>query len=100
MYSVEINYKAEAEIDKIGWWYDKRVPGLSFRFYNDLDNCIQKIIAHPSAFGFYDVKKNVRKSSLKIFPYIIYYYVKVNTIYFLAIIHSKRSPDFISRRLH
>lgn len=47
MYILEINQKAESEIDKIGHWYDKRVPGLSFRFYDDLDKSIKSISTHP-----------------------------------------------------
>ena len=100
MYSLEINQKAESEIDKIGRWYDKRVPGLSFRFYDDLDKCIKNISTRPFAFSYYDVKRKIRKCSLSSFPYKIYYHVSENTIYLLAVIHSKRSSGYTRRHLH
>ncbi len=59
MYHLEINHTAEAEIEKIGQWYDKRVPGLSFRFYNDMDSAIKKITIHPSTFGYYNAKRKI-----------------------------------------
>jgi hypothetical protein len=61
MYAIEINYKAEAEIDSIAKWYDKKVPGLSFRFYDDLDATIKSISQYPSAYSYYNVQKKIRK---------------------------------------
>lgn len=33
------------------------------------------------------------------FPYYIYYSVKVDTIYFLGLVHERRHPDFLRRQL-
>lgn len=37
MHTIEISTDAELEIDEIAAWYDTKVKGLSFRFYNDHD---------------------------------------------------------------
>ena len=72
MYTIEISADTESEIDEIAKWYDKRVKGLSFKFYNDIDKRISDIIKHPTSFGFYNSKRGIRKCSFHNFPYKIF----------------------------
>jgi hypothetical protein len=75
MLELNIDTRTENEIDKIGRYYDKQVPGLSFRFYNNLEFSLIKISKYPTAFSFYNKHLGIRKCELSNFPYKIYFFV-------------------------
>ena len=99
MYVLEIDKKAEADIDKAAAWYDKRVPGVSFKFYDDIDDCLRVILKYPKAFGYYNVKKQIRKCRLNTFKFHIFYHVYDNIVHVFAVLHERRSKKYIKRRL-
>jgi hypothetical protein len=100
MHTIEISTDAELEIDEIAAWYDTKVKGLSFRFYDDLDRCIFDISHYPDAFSYYDKRNGIRKHRLNDFPYVVYFEIHPTVIHLLAVIHSASSSSFIRRRLH
>ena len=80
-------------------WYDEQQTGLADRFYAQLDDKLQQILAHPYL---YAVRYNeVRCVQLQNFPYLIHYYVekKQQKITVLGIIHTSRDPREGTERL-
>jgi hypothetical protein len=74
-----------------------QLDGLGNRFEQHLDEAIEKLTTHPSAFGF--LFNGVRKIKLNVFPYIIFYEVKELTVHVYGVIHTKRKPAAYKKRL-
>ncbi len=99
MYNISITTKVEDELDKVSKWYDTKIPGLSFRFYNSLDIAFHKLSKIPKSYSFYDTKLQIRKHKLPRFPYIIFYWIDNNIVNIIAVIHAHRSNRFVKRNL-
>jgi plasmid stabilization system protein ParE len=96
---LNISAAAENDTESAGQWYDKQQAGLSLQFYDELHLFFQKITANPDSFSLYKTGYDVRKCSLKKFPYAIYYKHSGETIQIIAILHQARSLRFIKKRL-
>lgn len=100
-YKIRYSKRAEVDADEIGAYYDKVSPGLSFRFFNDVNLLIGDLKRNPSAFHYYKKNENVRRANLEIFPFGVFFYISEveQTVILLAIIHKRRSKSFIGRKL-
>jgi len=81
--------------DAIKYYQEK--AGLGERFSNAIENGIQKIIDHPCAWQM--IGDGVRRHVVNSFPFCIYYIIDEQTIYILAIFHTKRKPGAWQQRL-
>lgn len=70
-YSVEFSDEAEMNAAEAGEYYDDKVIGLSFRFYDDLRDTIKSIVSNPYSFHIYPPIPGIRRCNLDIFPYAI-----------------------------
>jgi plasmid stabilization system protein ParE len=95
----EIIIKPEAEIDleDAVLWYETELSGLGFRFYNNFENALDRIVRNPNAF--IEISAEIRRIIIKQFPYKVFYYVTGNKIFVIGVMHAKRSSGFIKRRL-
>jgi toxin ParE1/3/4 len=98
-YQIEISPEAEADADEAGQYYDSKVPGLSLRFFDDLNEAIQSISNNPYSFHSYKLNPAIRRCNLDIFPYGLYFVIDNNNVKVLAIIHERRSKSYIRRKL-
>ena len=99
IYQLDFSFRAEADAGIAGSEYDKKLPGLSFRFFDELNFFILAITKNPFAFHIYQYNPAVRRCNLRRFAYAIYYTIDGDTIKILAIIHEQRSKRYIKRRL-
>ena len=99
IYLLDFSSHAEADADIAGEEYDKKLAGLSFLFFDELNFFIQAITRSPFAFHIYQFNHAIRRCNLRRFAYAIYYSIDGDTIKILAIIHERRSKRYIKKRL-
>ena len=99
MFEVIVSLEAEIYIEESGKWYDKRLAGLSLRFFDEINEYILKIQNNPLSFSARKKGSDVRRCSLKKFPFNIFYLVEKNKITLLAVLHKSQSTRFIKKRL-
>jgi len=78
-------------------WYEEKRIGLGYDFLLQIDAGIRFIERDPEIYqiGY----KGTRKHIIKRFPYKMIYLLEKHKIIILAIIHSKRNPNLIIRRI-
>ena len=99
MFLVNLSRLAEMDADEAASWYDGRVNGLGLRFIEDLHQAIRSIQKNSLLPALYKKGSKVRKKSLGVFPYKIFYLFVKKEIFVIAIIHHKRSSKYMGRRL-
>ena len=89
--------EAENDIQEAFTWYEEKRIGLGCDFLLQIDAGINFISRnpkiHPSEY------KGARKHIIKRFPYKIIYIIKEDKIIVLAVIHSRRTPKLIEKRV-
>lgn len=98
LYEVE----ADAEYRAAGRWYEGRVTGLGFEFFDAVDSAVDQIGRLPGA-GLLvrrvPVDLQVRWAPVKRFPYSVVYLETERVIRILAIAHDRRRPGYWMDRL-
>ena len=97
-YKLIIQNAAQLDLDEAFIWYEEKKLDLGFRFIEEFEIILTKIIANP--FFASKVDKELRSASLKIFPYEIVYKIdeSSDTIIIIAINHFKREPLWYKKR--
>lgn len=95
-YKLLINPFAELELDDAKEWYNLQQDNLGDRFVNKIDKIIIRINENP--FQFPKEKKQIRKAVIKLYPYVIFFYVTENVINVFAIFHTSRNPMIWKKR--
>ena len=85
------------DLDEAVLYYEKKMPGLGKRFYDNFFTALNDIELKPFTYSY--VRKPVRRHLIKKFPYRIFYFVNGDTIFILGVCHGKRSNAFLKRRL-
>ncbi|MBI4690286.1 MAG: type II toxin-antitoxin system RelE/ParE family toxin [Nitrospirae bacterium] len=97
-YKVIVRPEAEDDLKEAFSWYEDKRTGLGYDFLLQVDAGINFIdrnpAIHPTEY------KETRKHLIKRFPYKIIYLVEGNKIIVLAVIHGKRSPELIKKRIN
>jgi plasmid stabilization system protein ParE len=88
---------AEAELDEAFTYYQEQEVGLGVRFYAEVRNTVDRIVAYPEAWS--PVSENTRRCRTKVFPYGVIYQVREDGILIVAIAHLHRKPEFWRERL-
>lgn len=96
-YKVIVRPEAEDDLKKAFSWYEDKRTGLGYDFLLQVDAGINFINRNPEIhpIGY----KGTRKHLTRKFPYKIIYLVEEEKIIILAVIHGKRSPDLIKKRV-
>ena len=97
-YKIVVQNAAQLDLDEAFIWYEEKKLNLGFRFIEDFENILNKIITNP--FFASKVDSELRAASLKIFPYEIVYKIDKlsDTIIIIAINHFKREPLWYKKR--
>ena len=89
-FTVILGSETEKELRAAHEWYEKRSNGLGKEFILCVDACIEGIRRNPQTNQ--QIHKNVRRALTRKFPFGIFYLIKENSIYILAIFHIRRHP--------
>jgi toxin ParE1/3/4 len=81
---------AELDIKDSINYYSFKEEGLEKKYLQVIIHAFQLISDNPLSFPV--VKYNIRKFTIKDFPFNIYYVFEIKTIYVLAVFHTKRNP--------
>jgi plasmid stabilization system protein ParE len=96
-YSVIIRPEAEEELREAYSWYEDKRQGLGYDFLLQVDAGLNFIRRNPDIHPI--EYKGTRKHLIRRFPYKIIYLVEVEKIIILAVIHGKRNPTLIKKRI-
>lgn len=87
---IRIRPQVEAEIHEAMVWYGDRVPGLDGEFYRTVGEMLTRISDTPEAFP--AIRGEIRRTTLRKFPYALFYVFDGAEVVVLAFIHERRSP--------
>jgi len=96
-YIVKINPFAEFDLKIAADWYAAQKEGLNMDFINEIEKTLHRIQQNPLQFSY--VRKKIRMSIVKRFPYGIYFYISKDIVNVFAILHFSRSPKLLRRRI-
>lgn len=97
-YKVLIRPEAEKDLAAAFLWYENKRRGLGHDFMLRVDAGLLFIARNPMVFA--PGYKGTRNNFIKRFPYKIIYHVIENLIVVLGIIHSKRNPSLVQKRIN
>ena len=84
--------EAAKELDEACLWYEEQVSGLGYSFLNAIDEAVDRIRLYP--FSSEVAHDDLRKCSLKRFPFQIIYGLQEGMIVIVAVAHMKRLPVY------
>ena len=93
---VIITPEAEQDIQQAYAWYEHKRRGLGEDFELCVESAVETIERYPEIGKC--TYKSVRQYVLNRFPYGVYYVLKAQQIYLLAVFHYKRSPHILRQR--
>ena len=96
-YRVIVRPEAEHDLKQAFSWYEDKRIGLGYDFLLQVDAGINFISRNPKIHPI--EYKETRKHLVKRFPYKIIYLAEEEEIIILAVIHGKRRPDLIKKRI-
>lgn len=86
--NVRLSRLADAEVDEIHAWYDTHQEGLGEAFRTELNRTMNLIGNHPEMFPV--VFDDVRRATMKRFPYFILYEVFPESAVVFNVVHGAR----------
>ena len=97
-YRVIVRPEAENDIRDAFTWYENKREGLGYNFLLPVEAGLRFIERNPEIFPM--EYKGTRKHLIRRFPYKIIYITEGKKIIVLAIIHHKRNPLLIKKRIN
>lgn len=98
MYKLEIHPLVEADFTKAALYYDSSSIEIFEHFKDSLKNAYSSIRNTPFNYLVLVKSRNIRRISLKNFPYSVIYTVKGDQILILAIRHHKQREFWKQRK--
>jgi hypothetical protein len=95
--NVRLISPADIELDEAVSFYNHQSPGLGLRFFQEVDDAIERISFMPDAWQ--KVGKRTRRCLLKTFPYALFYILEPDLILITTIAHMHRDPEQFKDRL-
>lgn len=96
-FAVSFLEPAQKELFDAVEYYDEQQSGLGFEFALEVQKSINRIIRYPNAWSKFSAR--TRKCHCNHFPYSIIYFLKESEIIIVAIMHSKRKPNYWKKRI-
>lgn len=96
-YSVLVRPETEEDLKEAFSWYEDNRTGLGYDFLLQVDAGINFIKRNPEINPV--EYKGMRKHLIKRFPYKIIYLVEEEKVIVLAVLHGKRSPGLLKKRI-
>lgn len=95
--TLRIAQVAEEDIEDARSWYETQRRGLGMEFLTELSIVLDGIGEHPHMFPIF--RRNVRRTRLRRFPFIIFYRMIENDAVVIAVLHASRGASALRRRL-
>ena len=93
---IQVLSEAEADLEDGRLFYESQEQGIGEYFWDSLLSDIESLIiyagVHSKVYGYY-------RMSSKRFPYSIYYDLKDNTAYVIAVLPERRKPNWVHSKL-
>lgn len=98
-YEVVFTLPAHHDLELAFKWYENERAGLGWEFRNEVALCIEKI--SDDRVGYRKFAGTIRVFPVGRFPYTIYFkkFLRKKTIVIAAVLHERRNPDAIQKRL-
>jgi toxin ParE1/3/4 len=96
-YRTIIRPEAEADLSNAFSWYEDKRAGLGYDFLLQVEAGLKFIERSPEIHnvGY----RGTRTHLTKRFPYKIIYLIEHETVFIIAVLHWKRSPELIGKRV-
>jgi len=88
---------ANNELDEAVRYYDHQLPGLGFRFFQEVAAAIERIRFMPEAWT--KIGERTRRCILKGFPYALLYVIEPAKILITAVANLHRDPEHYRDRI-
>jgi hypothetical protein len=97
MLKVRFLAPASIELDEAIRYYDHQLPGLGFRFFQEVNAAIDRINIMPEAWT--KIGNQTRRCLIKGFPYALHYTAEPDRILITAVAHLHRNPEHYRNRI-
>ncbi len=94
---LEYHPEASAELEEVVRHYAGVDPDVAERFLKAFDRATRRMLTMPESYPGYQA--TVRKALLAGFPYKIFFCLRDETVYLVAVAHASRKPDYWADRL-
>jgi len=89
-YEVQIRRAAELDIAEAQLWYETQRSGLGAEFHSEVSRIIDRLAETPLIYQV--VYRDIRRSIVQRFPYLIWYRVLGEVVTVLACTHGRKDP--------
>jgi len=94
---IQILSEAETDLEDGRFFYNDQERGVGSYFWNSLISDIESLVIYG---GVHSKEHGYHRMTSKRFPYSIYYSVKTDTAYVVAVLPERRSSTWIVRKLN
>lgn len=95
-FSIEVSGDAEIDFDKSYEYYYEDSSEVADTFFKRINISLEFVRQNPYSFPI--VHKDVRKYTVKKFPFVIYYNIVDSVIRVIAVFHTSRNPEIWNDR--
>ena len=88
-YWIVLTSPAKADISSAVNWYQRRDPETASRFLSQTRTTISRIKKYPNSFPIF--RGIIRRALVPRFPYSIYYSLRNDLVFVLAVLHHRQS---------
>lgn len=88
---------AEKELMDAIQYYNEQINGLGFEFALEVQKTINRIVNYPESWV--KLSERTRKCRCNRFPYNLIYFQSDSSIIIVAVMHSKRKPNYWTKRI-
>ena len=87
---LSLRWKAKAEIQEAYNWYERQRPGLGREFLQAVRRTLAAVEQSPLLYP--KIRKEVRRATVRKFPYSILYLAEPEETVVIACFHGRRNP--------
>ncbi len=98
-----VHHLALVDVDETVAWYNSKVAGLGDEFRAAFLQSLDQIRRSPESASFLEtvtMKADLRRRTLKRFPYLLIYQLYDQDVEVLAVVHESRHPNAWVDRVH
>ena len=96
-FSIEVSDDAENDFDKSYEYYLEKSLKIANSFFLSINICLDNVKQNPLSFPI--AHKDIRKCTVKKFPFVIYYQIEGSIVKLIAIFHTSRNPEIWNERI-
>ncbi len=96
-FTIVIRRSAKSDIDAAHAWYDSEQPGLGTELLDAFSDTFKRIASRPLRYPL--AVGDARRALVQRFPYSVYFPIRGNEVRILAVVHQRRDPRTVTRRL-